>query len=145
MNTDKVNIHEIGQKYAVAVVVATEVPPDAPEAEFSAVIDVMRNRAKASGKSLVEVVLERNQFSAVCREDYWRKAMAGKWQRDHVERCYAMLDMQWPDTTGGATHYYSPISMVPQWSIPQWATKFEARTVSGVRQDYFRFYKGTYP
>jgi len=135
---------EIGQLYIVAVTVATEVPPDAPAEEAMAVIDVIRNRAKMTGRSLVEIVLAKNQFSAVCREDYWRKAMAGKWLPKHVEKCMDLLKMEWPDTTNGATYYYSPISMIPKWSAPSWAERFIEREVPGVRKDYFRFYFGEY-
>jgi len=129
------------QLHIVAVVVATEVPPDSPDAEFRGVIDVMRNRAKSRGLSLVEVVLQKNQFSAVCREDYWRKAMAGKWMPAHVERCYSWIRRDWPDSTQGAEFYYSPISMVPVNSAPAWAAKMKEVEVVGVRQSYFRFFR----
>lgn len=131
----------VGKNYILACVVATEVPPDSPDAEFRAVIDVIRNRAKKWTLSLVEVVLQKNQFSAVCREDYWRKAMAGKWQQAHVSRCYEWVQRDWVDTTNGATFYYSPISMQPAGAAPPWAAKLDEVTVDGVRQAYFRFFK----
>lgn len=133
---------EIGRQYIVAVVVATEVPPDAPLEEFQAVISVIRNRSIKRKKNLVEVVLEKNQFSAVCREDYWREAMAGKWEPDHVDKCYDLLGTEWYDTTDGAMYYYSPISMKPQWSQPHWDfSKLKEVPVTGVRTEYFRFFK----
>jgi len=133
--------------YIVASVVATEVPPDSPIEEFMAVIDVIRNRAKRTQEvgDLVMAVLAKNQFSAVCREDYWRRAMAGYWQPAHVQKCLDLVTQDWPDTTDGANYYYSPISMVPQWSAPSWAAKFEGKTIPGVRPDYFKFFKGAYP
>lgn len=131
------------QLWIVAVVVATEVPPDSPDAEFRAVIDVMRNRAKVLNKSLVEIVLTKNQFSAVCREDYWRKAMAGKWMPAHVQRCYEWLQRDWVDITEHATHYYSPISMIPQGRVPAWANPPAVEVeVPGARPEYFRFFRG---
>ena len=78
--------------YLVAVTIATEVPPDAPIAEFKAVIDVMRNRVKSGkwGALPIDVVMAPKQFSAVCREYYWRRAIAGAWCPQHVEKCYAL-------------------------------------------------------
>lgn len=154
-------MHDVteAQRYIVAVTVATEVPPDAPIAEFKAVIDVIRNRA-ASGKwwgggtvvlsesarrmhvpSLLYVVMAKNQFSAVCREDYWRRALAGDWQPRHVARCLAILQTDWPDTTDGATHYYSPIGMQPPGCAPSWAAVMRETFPPGVRARYFRFFK----
>lgn len=140
-----------GRRYIVAAVVATEVPPTAPLAEFKAVIDVMRNRA-ASGRwgganlsrtswaALVHVVLAPHQFSAVCNADYWRAALAGEWQAAHVERCYYLLGEGWPDTTDGATHYYSPIGM-PAHRVPDWAAAMREVRPDGVRPEFFRFFK----
>lgn len=140
------------RRYIVAVTVATEVPPDAPIEEFKAVIDVMRNRA-ASGRwsmragrrtdaqALVHVVLSKNQFSAVCREGYWRRAMAGDWQPRHVARCFDLVATDWPDTTDGATHYYSPIGMIPPSRVPLWQPGMRETFPPGVRALYFRFFK----
>lgn len=129
------------QLHIVAVVVATEVPPDSPDAEIRAVIDVMRNRAKARALSLVEVVLQPKQFSAVCSQDYWRRAMAGKWQPLHVARCYGWVQRDWVDTTDHSTHYFSPISMEPAGRVPDWIKDMNEVNVSGVRAGYFRFFK----
>lgn len=136
---------QCGKDYIVACVVATEVPPNAPEEEFKAVIDVMRNRAASdefgTEHDLVQVVLQRNQFSAVCRAQYWRDAMSGKWLKWHVAKCFDLIRQQWDDTTDGATHYYSPISMEPKDSVPSWAGSMTRCEVEGVRDEYFRFYK----
>ncbi len=134
---------EAARLYIVAATVATEVPPDAPEAEFKGVIDVMRNRVRVFRKSLLQVVLAPRQFSAVCREQYWRDALDGVWLPAHVARCYQLLEQDWPDTTGGATHYYSPIGMVPRGSVPAWAGSMTEMDVPGVRPNYFRFFKGS--
>ncbi len=125
----------------MAATAATEIPPDAPEQEFKAVIDVMRNRSRIRGQSLMEVVLAKNQFSAVCREDYWRRALNGKWLPRHVEKCYMLLNEEWDDKTTGATHYYSPISMIPQGRMPNWAHSMEEVEIDGVRPFYFRFWR----
>lgn len=45
------------------------------------------------------------------------------------------------DTTGGCTSYYSPISMTPPGSVPDWAVGMTEVTVDGVDRQYFRFYK----
>jgi len=130
--------------YLVAVTVATEVPPDAPIEEFKAVIDVIRNRVKAGkwGPLPINVVMAPKQFSAVCREDYWRRAVAGTWFPHHVEKCLALWRSSWaPDTTDGATYYYSPISMIPQWSAPSWAASLTEVQVAGTRPTHFKFFK----
>jgi len=131
--------------YLVAVCVATEVPPhDSPIEEMKAVIDVIRNRARLGtfgGPLAVDVVMKPRQFSAVCREDYWRRALNGEWFPWHVEKALELWRQEWEDTTDGATHYYSPISMVPKWSAPSWAPSMTPVNVPGVRGDYFRFFK----
>lgn len=145
------------RRHIVAAVVATEVPPDAPLAEFKAVIDVIRNRA-ASGHyggpahmtsaelrtcvvALLYVVMAKNQFSAVCREDYWRRALAGEWLPQHVARCFDLLAQDWPDTTQGALYYFSPVSMQPTGREPPWAAGMTEIYAAGVRKEYFRFFK----
>ena len=138
-------IQQQGKDYIVAVVVATEVPPDSPDMEFRAVLDVMRNRSKLWGLSLVEVVLAPRQFSAVCREAYWRRASAGLWIPAHVERAFGFVQRDWSDTVAGATHYFSPISMEPKGSEPGWIKGMEEVFPPGVRLDYFRFFKGEGP
>ena len=140
-----------GQDWIVACVIATEVPPKSTGG-FSAVMipvaiqavsDVIRNRA-ASGKfpdTAVEVVLQPKQFSAVCREDYWRKAMAGKWFPAHVAKCLAIWQNPGPPVAPGALYYYSPISMVPPMSAPGWAAKLTEVPAAGLDRTYFRFYR----
>jgi len=136
-------LQEACSDYLIAVTIATELPPDAPIEEFRAVIDVIRNRimSKRWGVKPVYTVLARNQFSAVCREEYWRRAIAGDWIPKHVERCLELWHEEWEDTTDGATHYYSPISMIPQWSEPNWAPSMTEVEVPGTRKTHFRFYK----
>jgi spore germination cell wall hydrolase CwlJ-like protein len=132
------------EDYIVAATIATEVPPtDSPIEEMKAVIDVIRNRVKSGrwGTTALDVVLFPKQFSAVCREAYWRRALTGDWFPRHVEKCLAMWRSSWPDTTDGSLYYYSPISMVPQWSEPSWAANLVNVAVPGVRHDYFRFFK----
>ena len=66
----------------------------------------------------------------------------GRWFPAHVERCYRLLQQDWTDTTGGATHYYSPIGMVPRGAVPSWAGAMVEVDVPGVRKNYFRFFIG---
>ena len=141
----------IGQDFVVAAVVATEVPPQ-PTDGFSvdmiptairAVCDVIRNRVMDPRfpKTPVEVVLQPGQFSAVCRQAYWRKAMAGTWFPAHVAGCLAAWREPVSGLTGGALWYYSPVSMIPPGSAPSWAAGRLEIIVPGVSGDYFRFYK----
>jgi hypothetical protein len=152
-----------GADFVVACVVATEVPPvptgaftaDMIEQAIGAVCAVVMNRSKDPRfpQTPVQVVLQKNQFSAVCREDYWIKAMAGLWCPAHVARCLSY----WQAAANGAAvqdyfgglkplWYYSPVSMVPAGSAPSWAaTRTETPVIDnagpGISRDYFRFYK----
>lgn len=136
--------------WTVAAVVATEVPPQA-KPDFGddqialairCVLDVMKNRAALGtwGDTLVEVVLAPKQFSAVCREDYWIKAMAGKWCPSHVQRCFQEVVLDRPAQID-ATYYYSPVSMKPPGAVPGWAASKTEVLVPGLSTTYFRFYK----
>ena len=148
MNPPYIAAHD----WLVACTIATEVPPVGigaftPEmipAALRAVADVIRNRVAAGswGHSPVEVVLAKNQFSAVCREDYWRKAVAGLWQLSHVLKALAVWQTpQCPDNVGGATYYYSPVSMRPVGAIPSWVAGLTEVVVPGIDPQFFRFYK----
>lgn len=140
--------------YLVAVTMATEVPPKATGAftaaqipvALAAVAGVILQRAQSPlfGDTPLDVVLEPKQFSAVCREDYWRKAMAGNWFPSHVR---AALDIWQRVSSGalaspvpGAMWYYSPISMVPPFRVPGWVTGKREVMLIGVHRDYFRWY-----
>lgn len=146
-----------GPDFVVACVVATEVPPvptaaftaDMIEKAIGAVCAVIRNRYvdPRFPNNPVEVVLQKNQFSAVCREDYWIKAMAGLWFPSHVARCLTYWQTadagKLQDYFGGKTPlwYYSPVSMVPAGSAPSWASTRTEVPLDGVSRDYFRFYE----
>lgn len=142
---------EEGRDYVVACVIATEVPPQ-PTGTFTAemiligiraVCAVIRNRvAAAFAEDAVGVVLAPKQFSAVCREDYWRKAMAGRWFPGHVAKC--LHEWQHPAPVPiavGATYYYSPVSMVPPGRVPDWVAGKTEVLVPGLDRQYFRFYR----
>jgi cell wall hydrolase len=140
----------LGRDYIVACVVATEVPPT-PTAAFTAemiplalraVCDVIRNRAQdpAFPKTAVEVVLQPNQFSAVCRQDYWRRAMAGTWFPQHVAAALvAWREVLSPVLPAGVCWYYSPVSMEPVDTAPAWIAGKEEVVVDGLSREYFRF------
>jgi spore germination cell wall hydrolase CwlJ-like protein len=137
--------------YIVACVVATEVPP-LPVGAFTAamippalaaVCDVIANRVASGGtfpSTAVEVVLQKNQFSAVCREDYWIRALAGSWFPSHVAAALAEWQRQRGQTAPNALYYYSPISMVPPGRIPAWAPGRDEVLVEGIDPQYFRFF-----
>lgn len=140
----------LGRDYVVACVVATEVPP-VPTGTFTAdmiptairaVCDVIRNRVADPRfpKTAVDVVLEPGQFSAVCRQDYWRKAMAGSWFPTHVAGALAAWRELLSPVAPGALWYYSPISMDPPDSAPSWAANRREIVVPGIDPEYFRFF-----
>ncbi len=144
--------------WLVAVMMATEVP-SAPQGSFTAamiplalrgVAEVVRNRARRGtfgGPLPVDVVMAKNQFSAVCREQYWRDALAGRWGGRQIERALATwksleTTLVGPDVVGpDVTHYYSPISMIPKWSAPSWAAAMTEIVVPQINPQYFRWYK----
>jgi hypothetical protein len=145
-------IAQDGKDWIVAVVVATEVPPPGTTAldeadivlAIQAVCNVIKGRAHDPRfpNDPVLVVLEPKQFSAVGREDYWRKACANLWFPHHVQAC---LDT-WRSTTPspvaqGALWYYSPISMDPPGRVPDWVDGKAEVPVPGLSRDFFRFYR----
>jgi spore germination cell wall hydrolase CwlJ-like protein len=140
-----------GQDYVVAVTIATEVPPE-PTGTFrasmvpiaiQAVADVIRARVRDPRfpNTPVEVVLQPKQFSAVCRQVYWRRAMAGEWFPGHVATCLAIWKADRPPVAPGALWYYSPVSMVPPGREPSWAAEKTAVYVEHLDPYYFRFFR----
>jgi spore germination cell wall hydrolase CwlJ-like protein len=141
-----------GTDWIVAAVVGTEVPPE-PTGTFTAamipialaaVCDVIANRV-ASGRfppNAVEVVLQKNQFSAVCRQDYWQLAMAGVWFPSHLAAALAEWQRPRGLTAPGALYYYSPISMDPPGAKPSWLAGKTEVLVAGLDTNYFRFFTG---
>lgn len=152
MTIDANAIRADAANYLVACTIATEVPPR-PEGTFTkpmielaarAVAEVIRNRAADPHfpDSPVAVVLQHNQFSAVCREDYWRRAVAGNWFPAHVALCLQVwLETYYDLVAPGALYYYSPVSMQPPGSVPSWAGKLERVTTDKIDDNYFRFFK----
>jgi len=142
----------VAMDYLVAVTIATEVPPR-PTGNFTepmidlairAVAEVIRNRAADPHFPDTEaaVVLQARQFSAVCREDYWRRAICGDWFPAHVERCLRIWhEIPIRSVVPGACWYYSPISMVPPFRVPDWAKALVEVPLEGMHADYFRFYR----
>ena len=155
------------EEEVVALVVATEVPPietrspvagkptftrGMVEPAVRAVIDVIRNRVRTPVEvnpqfrdRAIEVVLWPRAFSAVGREDYFARAASGHWFASHVERCLQLWREEWQDTTGGATHYYSPVRMNPPGTAPAWAPAMERVTVEGVDPWWFTFLRRGVP
>lgn len=139
------------QDWVVAVVIATEVPPKAMGNFFESMIptaiqavsDVIRNRVASPlfPNTPVEVVLQKHQFSAVCSQDYWVRAMAGLWQPSHVDHCLSIWQANNAKVAGDALYYYSPVSMNPPFSQPTWLVGKTEVIVPNLSKDYFRFYK----
>lgn len=142
---------QAGRDYVVAVVIATEVPPLATGTftvamiplAIHAVCDVIRNRVASHGfpDDPVSVVLQPKQFSAVCREEYWRHAMAGHWFPNHVAACLTAWQYPEPPIAAGALWYYSPVSMDPPGREAPWVPGKTEVLVPGLDREYFRFYK----
>lgn len=157
------------EEWIVAVTIATEVPPrpttnpnspqpwlaEAIPLAIRAVAEVVATRAKTNGfpNSALGVVLQLKQFSGVLRglslkavghRDIWLDAVCGIWFPDHVGKCLA----EWRRVmrsaeriAGGATHYYSPVGMLPPGSKPSWVVGKTLHTVTGVPIDWFSFYR----
>lgn len=156
------------EEWLVAATIATEVPPspaskpgfapwtaEAIPLAIRAVAEVIAARVGKSGfaQRPLGVVLQVKQFSGVLRglrltdvghRDIWLDAVSGLWFPDHVSRCLA----EWRRTerseariAGGATHYYSPVGMLPPGSKPQWAVSMPQVSVAGVPADWFSFYR----
>ena len=148
----------------MAATIATEVPPR-PTGSFTAdmipkairavaeVIATRRGRPQFHPTAL-GVVLQVKQFSGVLRgvtlgqvghRDIWLDAATGNWFPDHVSKCL----FEWrrvasgPEvqTVPGATHYYSPVGMIPAGRVPAWAAAMSEVPCAGVARDYFRFFK----
>lgn len=139
-----------GQDFLVGAVIATEVPPlpsdafplEAIPLAAAAVADVIRNRVGVFASTAVEVVLEPNQFSAVCREPYWRKAMAGTWFPAHVQRCVAIWqESRLRPAAHAATYYFSPVSMRPGGSVPGWVAAMDEVFLPDIPTRYFRWFR----
>lgn len=142
---------EEGKALIVAAVVATEVPPPGTSALNDAQVALARQavcnviRARATSPTFpndpVLVVLQPLQFSAVCREDYWRKALAGQWFPEHVLACLQEWNNLPPSpVAAGATYYYSPVSMQPPGRVPAWVAGKTEVLVPGLPRYFFRFY-----
>lgn len=158
------------EEWLVAATIATEVPPrpttspnslqpwtaEAIPLAIRAVAEVVDARVKADGfpNSPLDVVLQVKQFSGVLRgvalvqvghRDIWLDAVGGLWFPDHVSRCLA----EWrriargseARIAGGATHYYSPVGMLPSRRVPSWAVDLTPVPLAGVPDDWFRFFR----
>jgi hypothetical protein len=149
------------QDFITACVVATEVPPKGDgiftdamvPLSIQAVCEVIRNRVKdfRFPNTAIEVVLQPHQFSAVHLDQDashdWKlgifaRTLSGLWHPDHVQRCLA----EWqnptnPSLVGGATFYYSPVSMSPSGRIPDWVSGLTEVVVPQINNLYFRFYR----
>jgi spore germination cell wall hydrolase CwlJ-like protein len=110
---------------------------------LQAVCDVIRNRVAnpAFPDTPVQVVLQPKQFSAVCREDYWIRAMAGLWEPAHVAAALSTWQAHGPVVAPGACWYFSPVSMTPPGSQPPWIAGKAEVLVPSIDRAYFRFFR----
>lgn len=109
----------------------------APLANMVAVMCTPINRVKADahrfGATVTDACLAHEQYSCWTpggSNDAWLLEQAaavgaGKGIAPVVQQCLdaatKLLDGDLPDAVSGATHYYSPVSMVPPGRVPDWA------------------------
>lgn len=92
-----------------------------------AVANVLKNRAKATGKSIAQIALERKQFSMWNSHTVHGNDIDSVHKR-YVEDAYPNNNEVWKkavniaknihtieDNTGGATSYYNPSKVKPEW------------------------------
>ena len=150
------------EEWLVACTIATEVPPrakgdwtdDMVGPAIRAVCEVVQNRADSAGfpDTPLGVVLAIKQFSGVLRgltlgqvghRDIWLDAVQSNWYPDHVARCLTIWRKrkELPMTVDGATHYYSPVSMIPKGKVPSWAIEMHEVSLPGVDPHFFRWFR----
>ena len=142
------------ESYWLAACLLSETDQDR-EAEL--VAEVIRNRVERGGwwgNSYEEVILAPKQFSFF--NEYEGLSPGDAWEAIRNTRVgpagnpkgfYRMLKLaQWSMiksrecfTLNEANHFYSPVSMVPQGSTPQWAYNMMEVPVDGVDENRFVF------
>lgn len=107
--------------FALGVITVWAEARGEPFAGKIAVGEVIRNRAKKYGKSVAEIVLAPEQFSAFNTHDHNRlPAFLADDTDEVVHDCAnAWLASETSDLTEGATEYYNP-----DIASPSWATTF---------------------
>ena len=125
-----------------------------------AVAEVIANRMAHPGfpKTALGVILQPKQFSGVMRgvtaaqlghRDIWADAVVGSWFPAHVQECWqAWRRVREMTRTGhdaqlvpGALYYYSPVSMVPPFRVPEWVNGKALVECERISTDYFRWFK----
>ena len=112
---------------------------------MSAVASTIKNRAKNTGKGLVEEATKPNQYTAYSNYLYW-DSLNKKIAEPIAKKTYQMatkvaddlISGSLPDTTSGSTFYYNP-KKVKQ--TPSWAKNKTPTTIIGNHQ----FYKNIAP
>jgi hypothetical protein len=118
---------------------------DNPE-EMLYVGQVIQNRKYLKRKSFKEVVLEPFQFSAFNEEPkrgYYVSRNQSHFDRNPVwEQAFrvAVQVRQMPPLEFPATHFYSPVSMVPKYRRPKWADSLTHVPVNNIDEERFLFY-----
>lgn len=110
---------------------------------------VIQNRynLKYNGKSTYrEIVLDPRQFSGFNHDNNRSQINRRVSITDPIDTWQTALNVALyirttpPDKEFTATHFYSPISMVPKWSKPRWAEHLTPIQVQGIEPSRFRFY-----
>lgn len=127
----------------------------APLSNMIAVMWTPIHRVRADptrfGRDVSDVCFEANQYScwnarSGSNHDWLlsqaRAVLGGLSVAPIVKACIAaagdLIAGDLPDTVNRATHYYSPVSMVPPGRVPIWA---RGKTPVAVIEDQFRFYR----
>lgn len=131
------DIDALDEVTVVALTLYGEARGEGPEGRI-AVANVLRNRELARragfGLTLRQVCLQPRQFSCWNESDPNRALLdsiarqlgqpdppIGQVLRECLWIADGLVRAQFADNTKGATHYYSPASMVPGGSTPTWA------------------------
>jgi len=109
--------------------------------EMLAVGWVIRNRMEADRfpVSVSEVLHDPNAFAPVEFNDLPPEPAEGA---KAIAR-EVLLSQATHDPTSGATHFYSPRSMEPRGSVPEWARGEQAIEMPEIPSDRFRFFRIT--
>ncbi|MEK6918104.1 MAG: cell wall hydrolase [Nanoarchaeota archaeon] len=115
---------------------AFEEAKDCPRDEKAAVMYTAINRLKEGrGKSLLYIVLEGNQYS--CFNSYNpKKGKRVDIDKNHVEEwnecvevAYEVLNGKYSDPTNGATNYFNPKKVNPEWQTELKKVQMPEKTV----------------
>lgn len=105
---------------AVAALCAWREARGEPTDGIRAVLHVIDNRAKLTGKSWAEIVYAKWQFSSMTATGDPQLTLVPKAPDEHFETCCALADLIFDggeaDISEGATHYFADSIPPPKWA-----------------------------